>query len=941
MTLDIDSRVDPHDEARNEIYSFSLIATILFTIFCSSVLILQIVSGFASDSNFNLRISIQSRSGHVLEPSNLANLITILAFSVVFFALILISNKSKRNHKSVVKLFSKLQFPNSLLIIIFLANFFFTKINLKGLGNNPMVILNSFINVPFLEILTSIIIVTISNLILAVFLRQRMSNKENDLGIVSLNLSLLLTISLFLFHSVIKSSEVKIYLFETSSLFLFLALLLFSPIMTILLTLCSFKFKSFYRFSLFPIVFYFLYINRPISLMSWRPEFTFIQLSEYRFLAFSLFIASVICLILVLLKPKIESIIVKSMYAALFVLINISSPANEVAFLDNFHYGERIGLWYNYTKNQLDLYNAFELPRGYLVNIFPAKLSNFLSPGNPEVYGYSYYVLFILIVILFFILLHGWLPTEFIMLLGLLIPAANGYFEIDYLSFLFVLFFFRIWSSKNYQVYTIPTLIWGLPVLILLFPGQGTLIVFCLFLVLFLTIFKQNTVLKQTRKSWLLILISLPVYLYFFDELFGAIRWGINNSKNNQFLFSDGWLEAYLLSPEQFPISLKWIPVYFCSGLIWVIYICIKRRYYLETYIALFALFYIILISGRWLGRVDVNNNSLSRIGFGTLSLALFILIPLAYRIYLKKFFPRVYIYFILLIVLPMSIQLQRYEPLFRDFDLINSSQPSDLVYTENDFTNRGNDYKRFLNVVNYLALPKQQALNLTGGTANDFYLQIPSRGGIASPYLIVEDSQEQRWINRLKDQNLVWFYGPYGSLGGLRGDDSSISTKAPNLFGWLLSNFNLVQCDSFLIGISNTEYKQFDEKIKRLECEIPNNSREEMDLWVVMNGGNIPLDQSLINWKLDDSVPYNRYITAKNIQINKINKLKVFCDSISYSKLKLYGQDKQNGNALEFDFEAVTESGQLTFRGDIFPIYYFVSELFLDLKDSNCVYLP
>lgn len=941
MKVDIESRIDPHDEVRNEIYSLSLIATILFSIFSSSVLILQVVSGHASDSNFNLRISTQSRSGHILEPSNLANLITILVFSVVFFTLILVSNKSNYNSKTFVKSFAKLQFPNSLLIIIFFANFFFTKINLKGLGNNPMGIFDSFINVPSLENLSSMIIITISNFILAIFLNKRLSSKESDLGIVSLNLSLLLTISIFLFHSVMKSSEVKVYLFESSSLFLFLALLLFSPILAIFLTLCSFKFQLFYRFSLFPIVFYFLYINRPISLLSWRPEFTFIQLTEYRFLAFSLFIASVICLILILSKPKIESIVVKSLYAALFVLINVSSPANEVALLDNFHYGERIGLWYNYTKNQLDLYNAFELPRGYLVNIFPAKLSNFLSPGNPEVYGYSYYLLFILIVFLFFMLLHGWLPTEFIMFLGLLIPVANGYNEIDYLSFLFVLFFFRIWSSKTYQIYAIPTLIWGLPALILLFPGQGTLIIFCLFLVLLLTIFKQNTILNLTRKSWLLILISLPVYLYFFDELIGAIRWGLNNSKNNQFLFSDGWLEAYLLSPEQFPISLKWIPVYFCSGLVWVIYICIKRRYYLETYIALFALFYIILISGRWLGRVDVNNNSLSRIGFGTLSLALFILIPLAYRIYLKRFFPRIYIYFILLIALPLSIQLHRYEPLFRDFSLINSSQPSDLVYTENDYTNRGNDYKRLLNVVNDLALPKQQALNLTGGTANDFYLQIPSRGGIASPYLIVEDSQEQRWINRLKDQNLVWFYGPYGSLGGLRGDDSSISTKAPNLFGWLLSNFKIIQCDSFLIGISNTEYKQFEKQLSRLECKTPNNSNEEMDLWTVMNGGNISLDQSLINWKLDDTFPYNRYMTSKEIQINKINKINVFCESISYSKLKLYGQDKQSGNALEFDFEAVTESGQLTFRGDIFPIYYFVSELFLDLKDSNCVYIP
>jgi hypothetical protein len=941
LKQDVESPVEPRDEAKSDVYSLSLIVTILFGIFCSSVLILQIVSGLASDSNFNLRISIQSRSGHVLEPSNSANLITILAFSTVFFALILMSNKSKHNYKIFIKIFAKLQYPTALLIIIFFANFFFAKIDLKGLGNNPMDILNSFISVPILEILYSIIVITVSNLILASALRQWLIKKESYLDSISINLSLHITISLFLFHSVIKSSEVKVFLFQSSSLFLFLAIFIFSPILAISLTLCSIKFKLFYIFSLFPIVFYFLYINRPISLLSWRPDFKLIQLSEYRFLVFSLFIAGVICLILLLLKPKIKSIFVKSMYAALFILINVSSPSNEVAFLDNFHYGERIGLWYNYTKNQLDLYNAFELPRGYLVNIFPAKLSNFLSPGNPELYKYSYFLLFILIVVLFCILLHGWLPTEFIILLGLLIPAANGYNEIDYLSFLFVLFFFRVWSSKNYQVYAIPTLVWGLPVLILLFPGQGTLIIFCLFLTLLLTIFKQNAVLNLTGKSWLLILASLPVYLYFFDELIGAIRWGINNSKNNQFLFSDGWLEAYLLSPEQFPISLKWIPVYFCSGLIWVIYICIKRRYYLETYIALFALFYVILISGRWLGRVDVNNNSLSRIGFGTLSLALFILIPLAYRLYLKRFFPRVYIFFILLIVLPMSIQLKSYEPLFRDFDLINSSQPPDLVYTENDYTNRGSEYKRFLKVVNDLALPKKQALNLTGGTANDFYLQIPSLGGIASPYLIVEDSQEQRWIDRLKDQNLVWFYGPYGSLGGLRADDSSISTRAPNLFNWLFNNFKLVQCDTFLIGISKNEFKQFDKKLNRLGCKAPNDSKEEFELWVVMNGGNIPLDQSLINWKLEDSFPYNTYITPKVIQIDKMNKIKVFCDSISYSKLKLYGQDKQSKKNLEFDFEALTKSGQLTFRGDIFPIYYFVSKLFLDLRDSNCVHIP
>jgi hypothetical protein len=217
--------------------------------------------------------------------------------------------------------------------------------------------------------------------------------------------------------------------------------------------------------------------------------------------------------------------------------------------------------------------------------------------------------------------------------------------------------------------------------------------------------------------------------------------------------------------------------------------------------------------------------------------------------------------------------------------------------------------------------------MNLTGGSALDYYLNIPSVGGIQSPYLIVNSEQEKEWIDRIQVRSPDLIYGPFGSLGGIKADSVTIGGRAPLFLKWIMDHYVIMKCNNLLVGFR----KDFNQNLPQI-CSKPINSQQELDFWSQMDGNLTDVGNSIISWSN----------SAKNMNMKskKVSDRLIYikCHKTSGKRRIILEGKSQNNEVMSQYFEGNLRAGILMFDSSIFPISHLtVDKLKVTIQNSDC----
>jgi hypothetical protein len=424
-----------------------------------------------------------------------------------------------------------------------------------------------------------------------------------------------------------------------------------------------------------------------------------------------------------------------------------------------------------------------------------------------------------------------------------------------------------------------------------------------------------------------------------FRVLLPAITWVIRNSSVNNQLFGDGWLNKALAAAD-FPISLRFI-VLVIAPIIFV-FILLKFPQFdsVNRVLAVVIISYLILISGRWFGRVDIN--TMSRIGDGFLIALIILVLPLLFNFNQKKFSLNSLQTPVLILIFALSIAWNPF-----NLNSFVPRQPATIVKDANYslMSERGNTYRHISELSQSLYGSKIRMLNLTGGNALDQYLRIPSLGGIHSPYVVTSDPQESDWLNRIKINNPNIILGGYGSVGSAAFDGSGLGGRAPQVLTWIISNYQVGDCGDFIVAVSKKKLPTLRTRLEAGGCKIPQTKYENLSLWNRFDSTPSDLGSSLLSWPtLTNQAPGIVKNHGQSIQIS----LQTLTDPVGF-RLKCRVREntqfsiKSNSgqDSSIFTFTAVVDSGQFAFKPSIFPISTLLEGKFeLSLNRSSCQFL-
>jgi hypothetical protein len=609
--------------------------------------------------------------------------------------------------------------------------------------------------------------------------------------------------------------------------------------------------------------------------------------------------------------------------------------------MDNFHYGEFIGPWFNTSTLGLTPYKDIEYPRGLLVNFIPASFGNFLSPGFPETFNYWFVFLSFVLGIFFTFVMKNLLPLPLTLTLIMILPKANGYNEIDLLMLLSLMSLIIGLTDDKYRKLTSYSIIPVCVFWILMTPGQG-IILLCLASVSFIYIYflnlnKFNSFLLS-RQTLIAVTITTSIVALIFQFLRPAVEWVIRNSPVNNRMFGDDWLNQ-ALAPQDFPLSLKFSVLVIAP----ILFIFVISKFSLfderSQIISITIICYLILISGRWFARVDAS--VMSRIGWGFSILLIILVLPLMFQLSRGKFVLNSPQIPVLGLIFAFSLSWNPFN--------VNSfvpSQPTTIVRDANYslMSERGDKYQQISKLTSSIFGPKIRMLNLTGGNAIDFYLKIPGYGGIHSPYVVTNDAQEKDWLNRLKLADPNFILGSYGSLGSDAFDGSGLGGRAPQVLSWMISNYALSDCVHFLAAIPKRDLASHQIKLERGGCRFASDENENLSFWNKMDATQSELGASLLSWPVSTKFK-NDYIRTSDqsiqIRMKSLSDVVGFdlkCPARGIAQFSIMSVSQKN--PMNFTFSAQVDSGQYAFKAAMFPISTLLEGKFdLILKDSACIF--
>jgi hypothetical protein len=601
-----------------------------------------------------------------------------------------------------------------------------------------------------------------------------------------------------------------------------------------------------------------------------------------------------------------------------------------VAELDNFHYGEKIGLWFNAFARDLVPYSDIEFPRGLLVYFLPAHFSNLFFTGNPELYKYVLLLFNFLFGLAFYLILRNFLPLNLIVLSLALLPIFDTFVEIEFINFSLLLVFlhFRICGFKLSSL--LPFYLISSFISILFAPGQGLVFTFLCGIVLFFPL-KGSKSKGLSRKSltvsWS---FALLLFSYFYQSIFSGLLWAYRTGSVNYLMYSDNWLPR-LIYTDDFPYNLRWTTLLLVPILLSLFVYSITLRNEKGIILSFVAIAYVILMSGRWYARVG--QNELRYVGVGLLTLLIFIILPIC----IALSFRFAGITLTLTLITLLSVTISSWNPLSQVRTKSNFAERVNFV-TNSPEAKRGFKYFEIKQKLFDLSRDGLKVTNLTGGSALDFYLNLPSNGGIQSPYMLVDSNQEKEYIKRLEKTSV--FYGGYGKFGGLAADETTIAGRAPTLFRWLMSNYQIIKCNDLYILIKNEELESILKYPGLRNCVLPKSYEEEFLYWDNFNGSTTNLRNALLVWQNSadsSSLVQNKKIARVSRQSDFEHTFTIVCDNGAQEReLRLISAS--GDETFESKFYAVLRSGKISFDSRIFPITNITNgDLLLSLSETEC----
>jgi hypothetical protein len=818
-----------------------------------------------------------------------------------------------------------------------MSQFFFGKIDLRSSGFSFLIALQQVWLGNFWTRMFSFGIALLSATSIVLFLRGKQISRRSDSPFYTFFawwIPIIIDLS-FLVASKLASTMINRYL-------LWFAL---TPVLAILV---GFGLKNYERLSsrllaafvVFISVFFGLYLRRPTQVLTWRPNLVLEEIAPERFLLFAGVIALIISLSTLNLRHFFSTFQIAT--AGVWSLFSVPFTTFIVASMDNFHYGEFVGSWFNTHELGLTPYREIEYPRGLLINYIPASFGNFLSGGYPETFSFWFVFLSLTMGIFFAFVMRSFLPLPLVLLLIMILPKANGYNEIDVLMLLTLMKLIdglvNVKSRRVTSYLIIPISIFW----ILMVPGQGlilTILMAVAFILNHFAIFKIAHRIRISKTILLNLFVLSIIFFYTYRLLVPAIQWVIRNGRINNQLFGDGWLNQ-ALAPEDFPVSLRFLILIIAPLLFLFTLKHFSGLDRLGQTISVVSLVYLVIVSGRWFGRVDVN--TLSRIGMGFLITLLIFILPLLFNFYGGK---NVAAY----VQAPIFLLIFLFTSALNPFNLNSfvTHQPASIVNDKNyqSMFDRGVTYQRISNLSKELFGPETRMLNLTGGDALNEYLRIPDVGGIHSPYVVTNDAQETDWLDRLKVSNPNFILGGYGSIGSAAFDGSGIGGRAPQVLSWIISNYTISDCGDFIVGIQNKAITGLKDKLAVWGCDTPATPEENLALWNKMDATQSDLGGSLLTWPLPNSqdlkavTGHGQSVQISMSQLTDRIGIKLSCPVRKDINFTIKSDSPIN--PLSYAFSAQIESGQYSFIPSIFPISSILHGSFtLNLNDSSCKFL-
>ena len=681
-----------------------------------------------------------------------------------------------------------------------------------------------------------------------------------------------------------------------------------------------------------------IFLSRiPTKLFSWRPQYSEIVIDPKPFVWASV-IVSLLAIKFVWAKRELNNTSVSMIIGAIVFSFATRVDSVVIPTLDNHHYsGENFGNWYNITHNNLVPYRDFELHRGLLVNFIPSFVANALSPGNPELYSFTHLIYAFILGMFLVGIISRWISTNLAICIVLILPRPNGYVEIDYLNFAIVLLFTYLVFRKPRFNYLLPTLIALSTFLILLAPGQGIVATFML-IIIYLYGKRDWGSIKllysssKSPKYYALLLVSVIFGALSTYMTFPASIWIIRTSSANADMYGDGWIPKALFG-EHFPTNLRWLIFPFVFSLI--LYIFNIRRYIDSRNFILLTVtvIYFLLISNRWLGRVD--QDTFSRIGQGFMSILGILIIPILLSLKREMLFTW--------ITVSLFILIASYQTSLDLFPKIaNRFERASIGELNSSNVLRGEEYALAKDLIHRHFGVDSKGVNLTGGNASDFYMGLNSVGGVQTPYMVVNDDQELSWISRIESVQPDFFFGPYGGLGGIEADDTTLFARVPAFSWWLIKNNQIVKCDDITFLIPNRNWtSRRDSFVNDKRCQVPQDEQSQVNLWNEMNGKVDHFGNALINW---GEVNFSNidFIDRKTISIRKQDSFdinfSVKCNQGTANSRIILRSYLGKTLAAETSFKAALGSGVMGFDRRMFPILNLNSSKYtLTIENPDC----
>ncbi len=911
---------------------FSLAIAVIYSFLILLGLALFALNDLTNRFGNSYRMSLQSRWGFGTEPSSLTIITSLLiafSFYLLFYPL--------RHKESVLRFLegvSRLLLPSSILLTVTMLPFFFGQIDLRTSG---LSISSTLAQVWMGNFWTRLFSYGIAIILTIFIVLIPLRNKIFDANSSIINTYLPWWIPLIVDLSFLISTKLN-------STFLNRYLLWFS--LTALVTVFIFYgFAGYKNLSsrlllasvIFLMTFFALYLRRPTQVITWRPNLILEDIPSERFLIFSGLIAIVMSFSVLAFNRFVMA--VQLITAGLWSLFSVPFTTLIVSSMDNFHFGEFVGSWFNTSELGLTPYRDIEYPRGLLINYFPSSFANFLSGGFPETFNYWFVILSLVIGILFAFVMKSFLPLPLVYFLIMILPKANGYNEIDILMLLTLVKLIEslvnVGTRELASYLIIPISIFW----ILLVPGQGvifSLLSFVAFVLIHHSPLNDLKRIRFSRKIFFFFVSVAIVITLSVRVLIPAIEWVLRNGGINNQLFGDGWLNQ-ALSPQEFPISLRFLVLLVAPTLL---VLTLKYFFDLDSIgrsLAIISIVYLVIISGRWFGRADFN--TLSRIGVGFLISLIILILPLLFRLPIKMGLISSLQVPVLGLIVSLALTLNPFN--------VNSFVPRQTasVLSEQGYqsmSERGLIYARISSLTQSLFGSDTRMLNLTGGHAIDQYIRIPGVGGVHSAYVVTNDAQEIDWLQRLQKIDPNFILGAYGSLGSAAFDGSGMGGRAPLVLSWVISNYTLSDCGDFIVGVKNSAAVDLQSKLSSSGCNYPSTTEQKLLLWNKMDATPSDLGASFLSWpapRIQDLDLTRGGGKSIQVQTNRASDRIGFnleCSSRQIVQFTI--KSVSSLDPLSFSFNAEVESGQYSFKPSVFPISTLLGGSFiLTLGDASC----